>query len=83
VPVHKHMFLLAEVGRIGAEGGRVRGPLDRICYWARGCTASMSARAQWGIEPGDQPGLSMAPRFSSKVAPQNSPFWRAGDQPGA
>jgi len=27
--------------------------------------------------------LSMAPRFSSKVAPQNPPFWRAGDQPGA
>ena len=25
--------------------------------------------------------LSMAPRFSSKVAPQNSPVWRVGDQP--
>ncbi len=27
--------------------------------------------------------LSMAPRFSSKVAPQNSPVWRVGDQPWA
>jgi hypothetical protein len=28
----------------------------------------------------DQP-LSMAPRFSSEVAPQYSPVWRVGDQP--
>jgi putative transposase len=27
--------------------------------------------------------LSMAPRFSSRVAPQNSPVWRVGDQPWA
>ncbi len=27
--------------------------------------------------------LSMAPRFSSKVAPQISPVWRVGDQPWA
>jgi hypothetical protein len=27
--------------------------------------------------------LSMAPRFSSKVTPQNSPVWRVGDQPWA
>jgi hypothetical protein len=25
--------------------------------------------------------LSMAPGFSSEVAPENSPVWRAGDQP--
>ena len=25
--------------------------------------------------------VSMAPRFSSKVAPENSPVWRVGDQP--
>ena len=31
-PYCKHMFLLAEVGCIGTEGG-VRGPLDRICRW--------------------------------------------------
>ena len=27
--------------------------------------------------------LSMAPRFSSKRAPENSPVWRVGDQPWA
>jgi hypothetical protein len=27
--------------------------------------------------------VSMAPRFSSIVAPQNSPVWRVGDQPWA
>jgi hypothetical protein len=27
--------------------------------------------------------VSMAPRFSSKVTPQNSPVWRVGDQPWA
>ena len=31
----------------------------------------------WGL------GLSMAPRFSSKVTPQNSSVWRVGDQPWA
>ena len=30
---------------------------------------------------GYAPLLSMAPRFSSKVAPENSPVWRVGDQP--
>jgi hypothetical protein len=28
-------------------------------------------------------GMSMAPRFSSKVTPQNSPVWWVGDQPWA
>jgi len=34
-----------------------------------------------GLEDG--PLVSMAPRFSSRVAPQNSPVWRVGDQPWA
>ncbi len=36
------------------------------------------------VERGDvRLDVSMAPRFSSKVAPQNSPVWRVGDQPWA
>jgi len=41
-----------------------------------------SEGASWGfveIVVADE--VSMAPRFSSKVAQQNSPLWRVGDQP--
>jgi catechol 2,3-dioxygenase-like lactoylglutathione lyase family enzyme len=35
------------------------------------------------LQAGRKQPVSMAPRFSSKVAPQNSPVWRVGDQPWA
>ena len=33
------------------------------------------------VLPGVEKWVSMAPRFSSRVAPQISPVWRIGDQP--
>ena len=39
------------------------------------------AMAMEDIRDFDCRSVSMAPRFSSKVAPQNSPVWRVGDQP--
>jgi hypothetical protein len=35
------------------------------------------------VAPEIEAAVSMAPRFSSIVAPQNSPVWRVGDQPWA
>lgn len=46
-----------------------------------GVEAAISAVEARQIENTEK--LSMAPRFSSKVAPENSPVWRVGDQPWA
>jgi hypothetical protein len=49
------MFLLVEVGRIGAEGGRARGHSTAFLVGA-GLLSLGERKFRWVIESGDQPG---------------------------